>query len=79
MTFHYERSASMERPELVDGHSSKSVAYIRRNVHEVTKCNEMLGADVTEYEYEECKVKKADFVENIGEVIWEIMHNGASV
>lgn len=52
---------SNERPSELDKTSSKVYNYIRRNIAEKTRKDEMSGDSIVYYEYEECKILKADW------------------
>ena len=52
----YQKSSSMIKPEEVDDTSSQFVTYLHRNVEEKTDEN-----DNVYYEYDECKLTKAEY------------------
>ena len=62
MKIYFKKSQSTVRPELIDTTSSKKVVYIRQNIVEVQK------DDVTLYEYDECKLTKAEYAEYLKEL-----------
>ena len=61
MEIHYAKSESLNRPELVDDHSSKYVTYIRKNIVQKQVKDETTGESHMVYEYEEAKLTKTDY------------------
>lgn len=57
----YVKSESTVRPEAIDTESSKTTVYLRRNIKEVARTDELAGDDVTFYEYEEAKLTKEEY------------------
>ena len=71
MKFNYKKSQSAVKPDLVDATSSKVVVYIRQNIVENTKIDEVSGKEIVFYEYEEAKLTKSEYNEYLKEL--EIM------
>lgn len=63
MTLTYKRSESTLFPPLIDAASSKKVVYIRKDVVEGQRTDELTGETYTYYEYLEAKVPKAEYKE----------------
>ena len=68
MTLNYIKSQSSVKPDLVDTTSSKVVVYLRRNIVENKKTDEMSGKETVFYEYEEAKLTKAEYKEYLKEL-----------
>lgn len=68
MELNYIKSQSSVKPELVDTTSSKKVVYLRKNITEVVKINEISGEEYTCYEYDEVKLTKAQYDEYLKEI-----------
>ena len=68
MKFNYKKSQSTVKPDLVDTTSSKVVVYIRQNIVENTKIDEVSGKEIVFYEYEEAKLTKAEYNEYLKEL-----------
>lgn len=61
MKLYYKKSESVIPPELIDATSSKTTAYIRKNVIEKQRTDETTGKTYTYYEYEESKIPKVEY------------------
>ena len=68
MKLNYVKSESTIKPELIDTTSSKTTVYIRQNIVENIKTNEMSGEETVFYEYEEAKLTKAEYQEYLKEL-----------
>ena len=68
MKLNYIRSQSSVKPDLVDTTSSKVVVYLRQNIVENIKTDEMSGEETVFYEYEEAKLTKAEYQEYLKEL-----------
>ena len=68
MKLNYVKSQSSVKPELIDTTSSKTSVYIRQNIVEIEKTNEMSGEETVFYEYEEAKLTKAEYQEYLKEL-----------
>ena len=68
MKLNYIKSQSSVKPDLVDTTSSKTTVYIRQNIVENIKTDEMSGKETVFYEYEEAKSTKADYKEYLKEL-----------
>ena len=68
MELNYVKSQSSVKPDLVDTTSSKVVVYLRQNIVENIKTNEMSGEESVFYEYEEAKLTKAEYQEYLKEL-----------
>ena len=63
MKLNYIKSQSSVKPDLVDTTSSKVVVYLRQNIVENIKTDEMSGEETVFYEYEEAKLTKQEYQE----------------
>ena len=68
MKLKYVKSQSSVKPDLVDTTSSKTTVYIRQNIIENIKTDEMSGEEAVFYEYEEAKLTKAEYQEYLKEL-----------
>ena len=68
MKLNYIKSQSSVKPDLVDTTSSKTTVYIRQNIVENIKTDEMSGKETVFYEYEEAKLTKAEYQEYLKEL-----------
>ena len=68
MKLNYIKSQSSVEPDLVDTTSSKTTVYIRQNIVENIKKDEMSGKETVFYEYEEAKLTKAEYKEYLKEL-----------
>ena len=68
MKLNYIKSQSSVKPDLVDTTSSKVVVYLRQNIVENIKTNEMSGEQTVFYEYEEAKLTKQEYQEYLKEL-----------
>ena len=68
MKLNYVKSSSSVKPDLVDTTSSKTTVYIRQNIVENIKTDEMSGKETIFYEYEESKLTKAEYQEYLKEL-----------
>ena len=68
MKLNYVKSQSSVKPDLVDTTSSKTTVYIRQNIVENIKTDEMSGKETIFYEYEEAKLTKAEYQEYLKEL-----------
>ena len=68
MKMNYAKSKSTIKPELIDTTSSKTTVYIRQNIVENIKTDEMSGEGIVFYEYEEAKLTKAEYQEYLKEL-----------
>ena len=68
MKLNYIKSQSSVKPDLVDTTSSKAVVYLRQNIVENKKIDEMSGEETAFYEYEEAKLTKAEYQEYLKEL-----------
>lgn len=67
MTLNYKKSESSIHPELTDTTSSKTTVYLRKNVEEKQREDEITGETYTYYEYDEAKVPKAEYEKHLQE------------
>ena len=63
MRLNFIKSQSSVKPDLIDTVSSKVVVYLRQNIVENKKIDEMSGEETVFYEYEEAKLTKAEYQE----------------
>ena len=68
MKLNYMKSQSSVKPDLVDTTSSKTTVYIRQNIVENKKTDEMSGKETVFYEYEEAKLTKEEYKEYLKEL-----------
>ena len=68
MKLNYIKSQSSVKPDLVDTTSSKVVVYLRQNIVENKKIDEMSGEETVFYEYEEAKLTKQEYQEYLKEL-----------
>ena len=68
MKLNYIKSQSSVKPDLVDTTSSKVVVYLRQNIIENIKTDEMSGEETVFYEYEEAKLTKEEYQEYLKEL-----------
>lgn len=68
MKLNYVKSQSSVKPDLVDTTSSKVVVYLRQNIVENIKTDEMSGEETVFYEYEEAKLTKQEYQEYLKEL-----------
>ena len=68
MKLNYIKSQSSVKPDLVDTTSSKVVVYLRQNIVENIKTDEMSGEETVFYEYEEAKMTKQEYQEYLKEL-----------
>lgn len=67
MTLNYKKSESSIYPELIDTTSSEKVVYLRKDVEEKQRTDEITRETYTYYEYLEAKVSKADYEKRLQE------------
>ena len=68
MKLNYIKSQSSVKPDLLDTTSSKVVVYLRQNIVENIKTDEMSGEETVFYEYEEAKLTKEEYREYLKEL-----------
>ena len=68
MKLKYVKSQSSVKPDLLDTTSSKVVVYLRQNIVENKKIDEMSGEEIVFYEYEEAKLTKQEYQEYLKEL-----------
>ena len=68
MKLNYIKSQSSVKPDLVDTTSSKVVVYLRQNIVENKKTDEMSGKETVFYEYDEAKLTKEEYREYLKEL-----------
>ena len=68
MKLNYIKSQSSVKPDLVDTTSSKTTVYVRQNIVENKKTDEMSGEETVFYEYEEAKLTKEEYQEYLKEL-----------
>ena len=68
MKLNYIKSQSSVEPDLVDTTSSKTTVYIRKNIVENKKTDEISGEETVFYEYEEAKLTKQEYQEYLKEL-----------
>ena len=68
MRLNFIKSQSSIKPELIDTTSSKTTVYLRQNIVENIKTDEMSGEKTVFYEYDEAKLTKAEYQEYLKEL-----------
>ena len=68
MKLNYIKSQSSVKPDLLDTTSSKTTVYIRQNIVENIKTDEMSGEETVFYEYEEAKLTKKEYDQYLKEL-----------
>ena len=68
MKMNYAKSESTIKPELIDTTSSKTTAYIRKNIIEKERIDKETGDSTTYYEYDESKLTKEEYQEYLKEL-----------
>ena len=68
MKLNYIKSQSSVKPDLIDTTSSKIVVYLRQNIIEKIKTDEMSGEETVFYEYDEAKLTKREYQEYLKEL-----------
>ena len=68
MKLNYIKSQSSVKPDLIDTTSSKIVVYLRQNIVEKIKTDEMSREESVFYEYEEAKLTKQEYQEYLKEL-----------
>lgn len=68
MKLNYVKSSSTVKPDLIDTTSSKTTVYIRQNIVENQRTDEMSGETSTFYEYQEAKLTKEEYQEYLKEL-----------
>ena len=68
MNINYIKSESSIKPELVDTTSSKKYTYLRKDIIETQKTDEISNETITLYEYQEAKLTKAEYQEYLAEL-----------
>ena len=68
MKLNYVKSQSSVKPDLIDTTSSKTTVYVRQNIVENQRTDEMSGETSTFYEYQEAKLTKEEYQEYLKEL-----------
>ena len=68
MKMNYAKSESTIKPELIDTTSSKTTAYLRKNIIEKERMDKETGDSTTYYEYDEAKLNKEEYQEYLKEL-----------
>lgn len=68
MKLNYIKSQSSVKPDLVDTTSSKVVVYLRQNIVENIKTDDMSVEETVFYEYDEAKLTKEEYQEYLKEL-----------
>ena len=68
MKLNYVKSSSSVKPDLIDTTSSKTNVYVRQNIVENQRTDEMSGETSTFYEYQEAKLTKEEYQEYLKEL-----------
>ena len=68
MKLNFIKSQSSVKPDLVDATSSKTTVYIRQNIVENQRTDEISGETSTFYEYQEAKLTKEEYQEYLKEL-----------
>lgn len=68
MKLNFIKSQSSVKPDLIDTSSSKTTVYLRQNIVEIKRIDEMSNEEITFYEYEEAKLTKQGYQEYLKEL-----------
>lgn len=68
MKLNFIKSQSSVKPDLVDTTSSKTTVYVRQNIVENKKIDEMSGEEIVFYDYEEAKLTNEEYTEYLKEL-----------
>ena len=68
MKMNYVKSESTIKPELIDTTSSKTTAYLRKNIVEKERMDKETGESTPYYEYDETKLTKEEYQEYLKEL-----------
>ena len=68
MKLNFIKSQSSVKPDLIDTTSSKTTVYVRQNIVENQRTDEMSGETSTFYEYQEAKLTKEEYREYLKEL-----------
>lgn len=68
MKLNFIKSQSSVKPDLVDTTSSKTTVYVRQNIVENKKIDEMSGEETVFYDYEEAKLTNEEYAEYLKEL-----------
>lgn len=68
MILNYVKSESAIRPELIDTTSSKTTVYLRKDITEKQRTNDMSNEKVTYYEYLEAKMTEDEYRQYLKEL-----------
>ena len=68
MKLNFIKSQSSVKPDLIDTVSSKVVVYLRQNIVENIKTDEMTGEKTVFYEYDEATLTKEEYQEYLKEL-----------
>lgn len=63
MNLNYKKSESAIAPPQIDTTSSKKVVYIRKNIAEERRTDELNGETYIRYRYDEAKIPKAEYTQ----------------
>ena len=68
MKLNFIKSQSSVKPDLVDTTSSRTTVYVRQNIVENKKIDEMSGEETVFYDYEEVKLTNEEYAEYLKEL-----------
>ena len=68
MKLNYVKSSSSVKPDLIDTTSSKTTVYVRQNIVENRRTDDMSGKENVFYEYDEAKLTKEEYREYLKEL-----------
>ena len=68
MKLNFIKSQSSVKPNLVDSTSSKTTVYVRQNIVEIKRTDEMSCEETVFYEYDEAKLTKEEYAEYLKEL-----------
>lgn len=63
MKLTYIKSESTIKPELIDTESSETTVYLRKDIKETTRIDEMTNNEIVFYEYLEAKLTKLEYLQ----------------
>ena len=61
INYQYHEGSQTVKPLAIDTNSSKSVVYLRRNIEQITRTDEMSGEEITLWGYEEAQLTLPEY------------------
>lgn len=63
MRYELREGSQEEKPKTIDTTSSSSVVYLRKNIRQITKVDEVSGEEITLWQYEEAVISHNEYDE----------------